>query len=79
MNTTEINEITDDNGKPLQIGVRVGCRAKGHPRSMSIRGLILAGYEPGTPEPYLTSGGRFAHAIKDHQPDMDQWIGKHVS
>jgi hypothetical protein len=71
--------IVDENGKPLAIGMRVGCRQLGESRAWSVRGLTLEGYEVGTPQPYITNAGRFAVAIKDHQPEMDEWIAKHVS
>jgi hypothetical protein len=58
--------------------MRVGCRNIGEPRSWSRRGLTLIGYEPGTAAPYITDEGRFALAIKDHQPDMDEWRAAHV-
>ena len=79
MPSSDLLAIADENGKPLEIGMRVGCRNKGESRSWSQRGLTLIGYEPGTDEPYITEAGRFALAIKDHQPDMDQWIADHVS
>lgn len=71
--------ILDENGAPLEIGMRVGCRNQGQPRSMSRRGLTLTGYEPGSDQPYLTNAGSFALAIKDHQPEMDDFIADHVS
>jgi len=71
-------EIKDSDGTPLTIGMRVGCRKRGQPRDWSVRGLTLLGYEPGTEEPYITSEGRFALAVKDHQPDMENWIKDHV-
>ena len=71
--------IVDEKGKPLEIGMRVGCRNKGQSVSWSRRGLTLTGYEPGTDEPYITNAGRFALAIKDHQPDREDWITKHVT
>lgn len=70
--------IRDSNGTVLEIGMRVGCRDKGEPRGLSRRGLTLTGYEPATAEPYITNGGRFAIATKDHQSDMDEWIKQHV-
>lgn len=70
--------ITDDFGTPLSVGMRVGCRQKGEPRSFSIRALTLLGFEPGHDTPYITDRGRFAHAVKDHQPEMDEFIANHV-
>jgi hypothetical protein len=70
--------ILDENGKQLTIGMRVGCRQLGESRAWSVRGLTLEGYEAGSQQPYITDGGRFALAIKDHQPNMDKWIGNHV-
>ena len=71
--------IFDERGRPLKIGMRVGGRYAGEPKSMSRRGIILEGYEPDHPEPYLTNAGRFPLVLMDHQPDMDQWIADHVS
>jgi len=71
--------ILDEKGRQLAIGMKVGCRQLGESRAWSVRGLTLEGYEVGTPQPYITNAGRFALAIKDHQPDMDEWIAKHVS
>lgn len=72
-------QIQDENGRPLTIGMRVGCRQAGQPRDWSQRGLTLTGYEPGTDQPYITNEGRFALAVKDHQPDMDEWIERNVT
>jgi hypothetical protein len=77
--STDLLAIFDERGRPLKIGMRVGGRYAGEPRLMSRRGIILEGYEPGHPEPYLTNAGRFPLVLIDHQPDMDQWIADHVS
>lgn len=71
--------ILDENGEPLEIGMRVGCRNKGESRSLSRRGLTLTGYESGTDAPYSTIEGYFALAIKDHQDDMAEWVANYVS
>jgi len=74
----ESGEILDEKGSRLAIGMRVGCRDHGEPREMSRRGLTLTGYEPGADKPYITNCGRFALALMDHQPEMDDWIATHV-
>lgn len=71
--------IKDDNGTPITIGMKVGCRNESERRSEFRRGLTLTGYEPEAPQPYVTDAGRFDIAIKDHQPDMEAWIEKHTS
>ena len=68
--------IKDEHGKTIVIGMRVGCRNIGESRSNSRRGLTLTGYELGQPRPYITNAGRFDLVIKDHQPDMEEWIAK---
>lgn len=73
-----IAEIFDDNGKPLKIGQRVGCRQAGESREWSRRGLTLLGYNFDSERPYITNIGAFTHAILDHQPEMDQWIAENV-
>jgi hypothetical protein len=70
--------IRDEIGRTIEVGMRVGCRNTGEPREMSRRGLTLLGYEPDSDRPYITDAGRFGLALKDHQPDMDQWIASHV-
>ena len=65
--------IFDEHGRPLKIGMRVGGRYEGEPRSMSRRGITLEGYDPGHPEPYLTNAGRFPLVLMDHQPEMEEW------
>lgn len=76
---TDSLEIFDERRRPLKIGMRVGGRYAKEPRSMSRRGLILEGYEPGHPEPYITNAGRFPIVQLDHQPDMEQWIADQKS
>lgn len=51
--------IKDDNGTPITIGMKVGCRNEGERRSEFRRGLTLTGYEPEAPQPYVTDAGRF--------------------
>ena len=71
-------DCLDENGKPLSFGMKIGCRQKGQTLERSVRGLTLIGYETGTSQPYITNAGRFALAIKDHQPDMEEWIRSNV-
>ena len=73
-----MTRIKDEFGEELQIGMRVGCRQLGQCRTRSSRGLTLEGYEPNHAQPYITNQGRFALAIKDHQPDTDDWRKNYV-
>lgn len=71
-------DIYDAGGRRLKIGMRVGCRRANQPRECSVRGLTLLGYDEHSDEPYITNGGRFAIALIDHQPSMDDWIARYV-
>lgn len=71
-------QIRDSTGTPLEIGMRVGCRYVNEHPAASRRGLTLTGFEPGHAFPYITNDGRWPLAIKDHQPEMDDFISKHV-
>lgn len=72
-------KIVDENGISLEIGCRVGCRRLGEPITRTQRSLTLIGYEPNSECPYITQIGRFSLAIRDHDPDMDEWIKGHVT
>lgn len=75
----KIEEIKDENGVELKIGMRVGCRDKPQPKRDSIRGCTLLGYDPTVKRAYFTDKGSFELALKDHQPDMDDFIKTHVN
>jgi len=71
--------IKDENGKELKAGMRVACRDKAQPRSDSIRGCTLLGYDPTVKRAYFTDKGSYELALLDHQPDMDSFIDKYVT
>jgi hypothetical protein len=70
-------KILDKNGRELNIGDRVGCTDSGEFPSW-IRGATLLAFVEGSERPYSTSAGWFKFVQKDHQPDMDDFISKHV-
>lgn len=71
--------IKDEAGQPLEIGCRIAGRSKGQQPGQSIRNLTLLAYEPDSPQPYVTNGGRYELALKDHQPDLLAWMKQHVT
>ena len=70
--------VLDEAGNELEVGMRIGCRNLGQRPSESRRGLTLIDYDRGHEKPYITDAGRFSLAIKDHQPDLDEWRNEHV-
>jgi len=77
---SDLNQVIRDKfGKVLQIGDRIGCLYEGQPVDQARRGLILQGVEmvDGALK-YVTEEGRWPIAIKDHSPDMQEWVNTHV-
>lgn len=77
---SDLNQVIRDKfGKVLQIGDRIGCLHEGQPVDQARRGLILQGVEmvDGVLK-YVTEQGRWPIAIKDHSPDMQEWVNTHV-
>lgn len=66
-------------GRPLTFGMRVACWNTVEKPYNALRNLTLVAYMPESDAPYITDAGAFPFMLPDHQPDMLDWIAKHVT
>lgn len=72
-------DAIDKDGRPLTFGMRVACWNAGERPFDALRNLTLVAYMPESNAPYITDAGAFPFMLPDHQPDMLDWIAKHVT
>ncbi len=69
----------DEKGRDIYPADRIACRELDEHPSESTRGLIFLSYDGGSPRPYVTNAGCFPLALRDHNPEMQAWVNKHVT
>lgn len=72
-------EIKDEMGNRLERGMMVAGIPESGDRTQAVRACKLIDYAHGTASPFITNKGAFRKVIKDHQPEMYEWIKAHVS
>ena len=69
----------DEKGRDIYPADRIACRELDEQPDASWRALIFLGYEEGSPRPYVTNVGCFPLALRDHSPEMQEWVNKNVT